>query len=198
MKFCTLLAILSMLTYSLNAQELNEGLLNAPPTWGTEIIKMPIRFAPEIIYQGVEEIKFAPGWAKQDQIDFWSYVFVWHITSEKDPSALDLAEDLEAYFTGLSDINDLREEIKTRFKPTVASLAEKQSSNNTTTYTGTVRTFDRFTSNEMITLLVTAEKTYCKNKKEMNIVFRFSPQKENSKIWEQLNTITLSKNACNF
>ena len=39
--------------------------LPIPKDWGIERFLIPISFAPQISYKGVEDIRFTPGWAKK-------------------------------------------------------------------------------------------------------------------------------------
>jgi hypothetical protein len=50
--------------------------LPTPEGWRTETIPFPLEFAPELDYEGLEELRFAPGMFKEGSADFWSYAFV--------------------------------------------------------------------------------------------------------------------------
>src|SRR5215213_4932562 len=54
-------------------------ILPFPPGWGTEIVSLPPAFAPAITYKGVEDIRFAPGWAKAGSNEYWTYAFLWNL-----------------------------------------------------------------------------------------------------------------------
>jgi hypothetical protein len=47
-----------------------------PQGWDTELFSIPIQFAPQIAYKGVEDIRFAPGWAKAGSDEYWAYCFL--------------------------------------------------------------------------------------------------------------------------
>jgi hypothetical protein len=49
--------------------------LSIPKDWGVERFLIPISFAPQISYKGVEDIRFAPGWAKIKTDEYWTYAF---------------------------------------------------------------------------------------------------------------------------
>ncbi|MEO7562038.1 MAG: hypothetical protein ABIT07_05545, partial [Ferruginibacter sp.] len=53
--------------------------LNFPTGWDVERFLIPIEFAPQISYKGVEDIRFAPGWAKEKTAEYWTYAFLWYL-----------------------------------------------------------------------------------------------------------------------
>jgi hypothetical protein len=72
-----------------------------PPGFRHETIPFPLEFAPGIPHQGVEELRFAPGFFDPAAPGYWAYAFVWRTS---DPAALDasgLAAELTQYFRGL-------------------------------------------------------------------------------------------------
>jgi hypothetical protein len=73
-----------------------------PTGWRSETILFPLEFAPDIPHQGVEELRFAPGFSKPQTTDYCSYAFVWWL---KDQSPIDrtvLSDELVRYFRGLA------------------------------------------------------------------------------------------------
>ena len=44
-------------------------------TWKYEKLELPLNFAPNLPYQGFEELKFAPGMFKPNTNDYFSYIF---------------------------------------------------------------------------------------------------------------------------
>ena len=56
--------------------------LPTPEGWRTETIPFPLEFAPELDYEGVEELRFAPGMFTEGAEDYWTYAFVWWLPSD--------------------------------------------------------------------------------------------------------------------
>jgi hypothetical protein len=55
--------------------------LPTPEGWRTETLHFPLEFAPQLPYQGLEELRFSPGMFKPGREDFWTYAFVfWPVT----------------------------------------------------------------------------------------------------------------------
>jgi hypothetical protein len=72
-----------------------------PSGFRSETIPFPLEFAPGLAHQGVEELRFAPGFFDPAAPGYWSYTFVWRTD---DPAVLDagaLAAELTLYFRGL-------------------------------------------------------------------------------------------------
>ena len=67
--------------------------------WASETITLPPGFAPELP-NGVEELRFAPGWRDPSSDGFWSYAIVMWI-DEPAPDAARIDELLENYYDGL-------------------------------------------------------------------------------------------------
>ena len=65
-----------------------------------------------------------------------------------------------------------------------------------TSYKGKLKTFDRLKTKEILTLNVTVEEHYCKEKNTTLLLFRFSPKSFDDRTWNELNTITLKNNVC--
>ncbi|MGL6267834.1 MAG: hypothetical protein ACRC2O_07895, partial [Chitinophagaceae bacterium] len=56
--------------------------LPVPKDWTIERFPIPISFAPQIPYRGVEDIRFTPGWGKKISEEYWSYAFLWYLEGE--------------------------------------------------------------------------------------------------------------------
>lgn len=72
---------------------------NLADSWRREIIQLPSQFAPGL-GKGVEELRFAPGMYKPDEVDYWSYAFVLRFEDRVSGEAA-LQSILEQYYTGL-------------------------------------------------------------------------------------------------
>ncbi|MBC8882897.1 hypothetical protein H9X57_04460 [Flavobacterium piscinae] len=77
------------------------SILETESTWNQEVFHFPIPFAPEIKFEGLEDARFPEFWANKDNIDFWSYVFVWSINNPVKINSSFLENNIEMYFNGL-------------------------------------------------------------------------------------------------
>jgi len=72
------------------------------PAWAGERIPLPPRFAPDLGWTGVEEIRFAPGMFEAGEPGFFSYVLVFLLQPGDDVGREALARELLTYYRGLS------------------------------------------------------------------------------------------------
>ena len=79
--------------------------LAAPAGWDVERFPIPIAFAPQIPYHGVEDIRFTPGWARSTSDDYWTYAFLWYLDSMPEINERIIENNLRAYYTGLINSN---------------------------------------------------------------------------------------------
>ena len=167
--------------------------LESDSTWGIEMFKFPIRFAREINYQGTEDARFPKGWGTIDSSTFWSYVFGWNITTEKEITKAEFERDLKIYFDGLNDVKG-RQKTDPTFQNTSIKLIQQK---NTANFKGQLVIFDHFTTNKYITLNVMIESHYCKEKNSAIIIFRFSPKDFKHDVWKRLYEVKAPVNTCN-
>jgi len=191
--FSILFIYITCFSISLVAQNESEpeqntlDLLVTDSIWGKEVFIFPIRFAPGIKYEGIEEAQFPKGWSKKESPNFWSYVFVWDIEGNKVNSKKELEADLKTYFDGLMNSQN-----------TMAQFSRIENSNSKTSYVGKVSFFDNLKTKEDIILNVRVEKKYCKKTNKSMVVFRFSPKEFNHKVWNTIDKVTLQANACDL
>jgi len=185
-KIIITLILLSPLTSIFGQEQETKDILKTD--WGKEIFVFPIRFAPEINYKGIEEARFPKGWGEIENPEFWSYVFAWDIDLDKEMTVSEIETDLQIYFDGLMNV-----EIK-KYPKTIAKFRKI----NTANFIGTITTIDNFKTKKQMTLNVTVEQHYCKQKKKSIIIFRFSPKGFDNEIWNKLNMIKLNADVCDF
>ena len=183
----------SISTFGQKNKEVN--LIQVDSTWGKEIIQVPFWFAPEINYEGYEDIRFAKGWEKINSPGFWTLIFAWDINLKTKPTTKFFEGNLKLYFDGLMKV--VNEDSLLIIPKTKAFFKEKKTKNGITTFIGTVETYDAFTTKKILALNVTIESYYCKKTKKHIPLFRFSPKDFKHKSWDMLNQARLSANICN-
>jgi hypothetical protein len=164
--------------------------LPTPEGWKTETIPFPLGFAPELDYEGFEELRFAPGMFKPEEEDFWSYTFVWWVPAATEISAAILQRDLDAYYGGLNHgVND-KEENQPEI-PAVRSTvrAVDVAEDAPLEYAGTIDTFDSFVTQKPISLNFRAEVITCADQGHIAVYFELSPQATTHGVWENLHRI---------
>jgi hypothetical protein len=193
-KLIILSILLSCSIHSFGQQQEEINLIQADSTWGKEIIQIPFWFAPDIHYNGHEDIRFARGWEKIDSAGFWTLAFAWDIHLKTKPTATFFEDNFTLYFDGL--MNVVNEDTLLTIPKTKTLFVEKGQKKGITTFTGIIETYDAFTTKKMITLNVTIESYYCKKTKTHIPLVRMSPKDFNHKAWEMLYQVTLHANCC--
>lgn len=195
MKQISLIIMMSLLSYmSFSQEKLKTDLLISEDSWGKEIISMPIHFAPQIPYKGIEEIRFAPGWSKPKEDGFWSYVFVWNIDLNKQLTANDLETYLQYYFDGL--MNVVNKEKEKVLPKTVALFIKKENNIKVNEFVGKLQIYNAFHTKEVMQLHCTVKQYYCAEQQRSMVLFRFSPKDQKHPIWDKLNRVKLAKQPC--
>lgn len=165
--------------------------LPIPDKWTFERFLIPISFAPEIPYKGVEDIRFSPGWADNKSDEYWSYTFLWWLDGKPEMSADIIAANLKAYYTGLMKINiDTKkhpipsEQLMaiTAFQKTTTAEGDLQ------TYTGTVQMMD-YMQLKPISLNCVVHFKECTAENKTVVFHELSSQPFTHKIWSDFKMI---------
>ncbi len=156
MKKIIIISILLNFSISTFAQKNEEvNLIQVDSTWGKEIIQVPFWFAPEINYKGYEDIRFAKGWEEINSSGFWTLVFAWNINLKAKPTTKFFEDNLKLYFDGLMKV--VNEDSLLTIPKTKTFIKKEKQKKGIITFTGTVETYDAFTTKKIITLNVTIE-----------------------------------------
>lgn len=160
--------------------------LQIPKGWTIERFPIPISFAPQIPYKGVEDIRFTPGWSKATSDEYWSYAFLWYLDGEVKMNAAMLNANLKAYYTGLVKSNG---RTLTRITPVVTSFKEtKKDNGDLQTYVGTIQMID-YMSQAPIMLNCKAHIKSCAGENKTFIFYELSPKPLSHKIWQGLDKL---------
>jgi tetratricopeptide (TPR) repeat protein len=157
--------------------------------WGKEFFHFPLPFAEGIPYRGVEEAVFPENWINPDSTEFWSYVIAWALENKQGVTAEELEENLKLYFDGL--IGGLSRTDQTKLTKTSAEFKPDTDPTDGTAYTGSLTIFDGFATQEPLTLNARIYTTYCAEKDQLILLFRFSPQAYDHSIWDKLRMVKL-------
>jgi len=190
--FIIICLISSTVTFS--QEEKSLGVFESDTTWLTEIIKFPINFAPEIKYEGYEDLRFAKKWRDQTHEDFWCYMFAWHINSHEKQSVDILETNIKLYYDGLMSAVNKKKDFKV--PGTTVLFIKTDDKNNDIDYIGKIYVYDSFTTEDMITLHVRVKEYHCNDNKSSTIVFSLSPQNFNHTIWERFKEVKLKADIC--
>jgi hypothetical protein len=159
--------------------------LETPAGWAIEQIPIPLGFAPALQFNGVEDIRFAPGWASSDSPDFWTYKFAWEIDEDPQLDEQRLSQILETYFEGLSQaVSQLGDALQ---PPAAVFIRDGER------YRGRLRIYDAFTTKAWIYLNA---RVHGQRRGEKHLViFEFSPQNFDHDVWQKLEQIRIDETA---
>jgi hypothetical protein len=184
--------ILAILLFSLSTltsygQELKTDslyTLPAPANWGIERFPIPIGFAPQIPYKGLEDIRFSPGWAKASSDDYWTYAFLWYLDGDVKMDTKIIESNLQQYYRGLITANgsDNSSSVVTAFKEVA------KDSNDLKTYLGTIDMLD-YMAKKPIKLYCKVHVTTCTDKTKTYIFYELSPKPLSHTVWQSLDIL---------
>jgi hypothetical protein len=166
--------------------------LEIPKDWGIERFEIPINFAPQILYKGVEDIRFTPGWAKVKNDEYWTYAFLWYLDGNVKTDEKIIAGNLKAYYTGL--INSNTDSAKAASsKPIPVTTAFKKvttSKDDVATFTGTINMMD-YMQQQPITLNCIVHLKSCPEDDKTILFYEISPKPFGHSNWNKLNQLWL-------
>ncbi|MEM5566171.1 hypothetical protein WNY78_13710 [Psychroserpens sp. AS72] len=187
----TVLLLCTILVFGQDEAKL--GVLESDTTWLKEIIKFPIGFAPEIKYEGYEDLRFAKKWRDSAHDDFWAYMFAWHINSNEQQTVETLETNIKFYYDGIMKAVNKKKDFVV---PETTVLFIKTEANKDTDFIGKLYVYDSFTSEAMMTLNVRVKSYYCIQTESSTILFKLSPQGFDHEIWKRFNEVTFIDDLC--
>ncbi len=194
----TLIILLTLFSVNLYAQNLKPEFdghtwkapysLPIPKDWTIERFLIPISFAPQIPYKGIEDIRFTPGWGKAKSDQYWSYAFLWYLDGEIKMNAAIVNNNLRAYYTGLIRINRSNTIIG-KMSPVVTTFKEtEKEKGDLQTYIGTVKMEDYMTQNPLL-LNGKVHVKSCPEDNKTLIFYELSPQALSHPVWQSLDKL---------
>lgn len=167
--------------------------LDTPSNWGIERFLIPMHFAPSINYKGVEDIRFAPGWAKNESVGYWSYTFLWYLDGSVNLDTKIIEKNLSAYYTGLLYANlDTANNKTIKITPAVVVAREiKAEKEAERSFEATVTTLDYMTL-KSLTLNFRIHIRKCKDDNKTFVFHEVSPRPYDEAIWGKLHLLWVS------
>lgn len=159
-----------------------------PEGWTTEHFPIPIGFAPEIPYVGIEDIRFSPGWANPSSDEYWTYAFLWYLDGDHDMDADTIERHLKSYYTGLIKVNSDNKQDKKMSSVNTSFTQQKASKNDLKTFSGTIE-MDDYLSGKAITLHCLVHLKIYLDGNKTALLFELSPKPFHDLQWKKLNDI---------
>ncbi len=158
----------------------------APADWRFERIDFPLPFAPELKYQGFEELCFAPGMFKPESETYFTYIFAMKITDDATLDAAALQTLLETYFRGLCGAVAKDKKLDIDISKISAQVrADQPEAAPVRHFRATAEIVDAFVTGKPLTLNVEMM-VIDVSKADRRIFAALSPKPTDSPIWKQL------------
>ena len=178
------LALLASLTSAPAPQE-SAPLLTRPEGWPGERIDFPPAFAPDLRFDGYEELAFAPGMFEPASEGYFSYAFGIHIEGEETVDAAWLESFLDRYYKGLCSAVSAGRELDVDPDRLAAIRAQVVPGGHG--FVGSIELFDPFTTGEDLRLQVAIEAHTAHGVTELLTLA--SPHPGEAPIWAELDAI---------
>jgi len=164
--------------------------LPIPDGWSIERFPIPIEFAPSIVYHGVEDIRFTPGWGDPKSEQYWSYSFLWFLDGKEKFKAKTFESNLEAYYNGLVGRNiESRKIPSEKVFPVSAKVRKiKSQAGDTSTYQGTIHMLD-YMEQKPIDMNCLIHVKSCGTDEKTYVFYEISPQNSSHEVWTSMNEI---------
>lgn len=161
--------------------------LPVPKGWGIERFLIPIAFAPQIPYKGVEDLRFTPGWGNAKSDEYWTYAFLWYLDIEPKVNEKIIESNLTAYYTGLVHRNIEKRKIPAeKIIVTKTKIIQiKTDKGDLKTYSGKINMLD-YMEQQPITLNCIVHLKSCSGQNKAFLFYEISPKPFTNDIWKSL------------
>ncbi len=160
--------------------------LAVPPGWNIERFSLPPEFAQRIIFKGVEDLRFTPGWGDKTSEEYWSYAYLWWLEGNPKIDVGSLQQNLKDYYSGLVGRNIISRQIPAgKLVPTNTTIKKiKTTEGDTETYSGTVSMLDYMTQQPMV-LNILIHIRNCGMQKRTAVFVEVSPKPFGHRVWKE-------------
>jgi len=160
-----------------------------PDGWRGEPYSLPPSFAPEVRFQGAEEVRLPAGWGVAGSPEYWSVALLWWLKAGQKIDAASLQENMRAYYDGLVTTGGgpVKHQIPADKMVTtkVEIKAIKTEPGDVNTYAGTVDMLD-YMGMKPMRLNFLAHVRDCGDPGHVPVFLELSPKPYDDAIWEQL------------
>lgn len=165
--------------------------LAMPAGWDIERFQIPIIFALQIPYSGIEDIRFMPGWANVKSDEYWTYAFLWYLNDQPEMNAQIIEDNLEFYYTGLIESNTEGRKIPAdKMFPVRASIKKVNTGKgDLKTFGGTVYMLDYMLQLPITLNAIIHIKPSCSKENKTFVFYEISPKPLTDPVWQSLNQL---------
>jgi hypothetical protein len=164
--------------------------LSIPEGWAIERFLIPISFAPQITFNGIEDIRFTPGWGDVKSEQYWSYAFLWYLNDSPLIDARIIENILKFYYSGLISSNSEKYKIPATkiFPPKTKFHETKTVKGDQKTFAGTIDMLD-YMQQRPIKLNCIVHLKSCSELNRTIVFYEISPKVLTENAWQSLNQL---------
>jgi hypothetical protein len=163
--------------------------LAAPEGWRKETFAFPLPYTPTLPYEGTEQVRFSPGWARFAAEEGFSYVVLWDIKpAAMEPEALERA--LGVYFDGLMNNVAAGRKLEAMVPQSSATLHPMAAPQRwSDAYAGRIYTWNAFAAAEPLTLNIEVTVRKCGAERVQVFYAIAKAARSSSAVWAPLRAI---------
>lgn len=162
--------------------------LSTPAGRDIERFLIPVDFAPQLPYKGVEDIRFMKGWGNVTSNEYWTYAFLWYLDSSYVIDEKIIEINLTSYYTGLVNRNIKPRKIPASKVIPVRTLVKQIPTDkpDAKTFRASITMLD-YMAQKPITLNCIIHVKEYKEKNKTFIFYELSPKPFSDRVWLALN-----------
>jgi hypothetical protein len=167
--------------------------LDIPKRWNIERFSLPADFATGMSFNGVEELRFPPGWGDSTSAQYWSYAYLWWLNGHVSINESNLQKNLLALYTGLVGRNIVRRQIPLdKQVPTSVTVRKITTTpGDLQTFQGETNMLDYMMQRPMVLHLLIHVKD-CSQKNHTAVFVEASPGPLAHSVWKELGQLDQS------
>ncbi|MGO4883626.1 MAG: PDZ domain-containing protein [Bryobacteraceae bacterium] len=163
---------------------------SSPGNWRPEVDNFPLPWSPQLSYNGVEDLVFAPGFDDTASPNYHSYAFVWWLEGKHGFTTARLESDLVTYYKGISEQRGRTRKFTPDLNRVSVTLAADGSQSGYQSFHGDAILYSP--AGSLITLHGEAVLKFCTDANHTAGVFILSPKDSSAEIWKDLRAIRAS------
>ena len=162
--------------------------LPSPPGWRGETFRFPLVFAPSVPFDGTQDVRFAPGFARFGTSEGFTHAILWDIRPEPVEGA-QLERALAVYFDGLMDNAARGRKLTELPVPAAVSLHPMSAPPGwSDAYAGAIHTWNAFSRGEEMKLDVEVSTRRC-TPARLQVFIAMSMAPRRAKAWDELRSL---------
>jgi hypothetical protein len=190
MKYISAVLMLSIfISVAMQAQDTRPVLLKEPVAWSFERFALPPAFAPNIPYNGAEELRFSPGMFDKNSPDYFTYAFAAQLNNRSSISKAEIRAYLLDYFKGLCSSTAKERKLVVDTSRITVSIEQKKDLANEIVYNAVLHVYGVFADGADVQLNMEVKVLADPGNNKVYLIFIASPHAKTDETWTRLYSI---------